>query len=148
MSATSWVEEELAGLDCKIMMQTSVDEPFIKKFKPDAIVLATGAYTPNELNVQDDGSIQILPTDDAAAGTFEDTKFELDGTKSLMIDLRGNYETALVLESLGRRGSQVTIRHILSTVDYPGKDQAMVNANPDIVFEFDPVHIESGAIAP
>jgi hypothetical protein len=26
-----------------------------------------------------------------------------------MIDLRGNYETALVLESLGRRGSKVTV---------------------------------------
>ena len=109
LSATTWVEEELAGLDCKILMQTTVDEAFIKDFKPDAIILATGAYTTNELEVQDDGSIQILSTDDAAAGLFEDTKFELDGTQSLMIDYRGNYETALVLESLGRRGSKVTI---------------------------------------
>jgi len=109
LSAITWVEEELAGLDVNIMMQTIVDEDFVKQFKPDAIILATGAYTTNELDISADGSIQILSTDEAAAGEFEDTKFEIDGTKSLMIDLRGNYETALVLESLGRRGSKVTI---------------------------------------
>lgn len=109
LSATAWIEEELAGLDAKIMMQTTVDEDFIKVFKPDAIILATGAYTTNDLDIEGDGSIQILSSDEAAAGLFEDNKFELNDTKSLMIDLRGSYETALVAESLGRRGSQVTV---------------------------------------
>ncbi len=109
LSATSWVEEELAGTDCKIMLQTKVDEAFIQSFAPDAIILATGAYTENVLDVATDDSIQILSTDDAAAGLFEGEKFDLEGTRALMLDYRGNYETALVLESLGRRGSKVTI---------------------------------------
>lgn len=109
LSATTWVEEELAGLDAKIMMQTTVDEAFIKEFKPDAIILATGAYTTNELDIDGDGSIQILSSDDAAAGLFEDNKFEIKDTTSLMIDLQGSYETALVVESLARRGSKVTV---------------------------------------
>ncbi|MDH3645013.1 MAG: FAD-dependent oxidoreductase, partial [Gammaproteobacteria bacterium] len=109
LSATTWVEEELAGLDVNIVMQTMVDEAFVKQFKPEAIILASGAYTADELDVRTDGSIQILSTDDAAAGTVEGTKFELENTRALMIDLRGNYETALVLESLARRGSTVTI---------------------------------------
>ncbi|MBI1179661.1 MAG: NAD(P)-binding protein [Alphaproteobacteria bacterium] len=109
LSAVSWIEEEMAGLPVKLLMQTVVDEDFVRDFKPDAIILATGAYTTDELNIQTDGSIQVLTTDDAAAGTFEGTRFELKGTTSLMVDLRGNYETALVLESLGRRGSKATV---------------------------------------
>jgi len=109
LSSTSWVEEELAGLDVKILMQTKVDESFIMSFKPDAIILATGAYTTNELSGATDGSVQILSSDDAAAGLFEDTKFEMAGTKSLMIDMRGDHESALVMESLATRGSEVTI---------------------------------------
>jgi 2,4-dienoyl-CoA reductase-like NADH-dependent reductase (Old Yellow Enzyme family) len=109
LSATTWVEEELAGLDVNIMMQTLVDEDFVRQFKPDAIILASGACTGNELDVRTDGSIQMLSTDDAAAGTIEGTRFEIQETRSLMVDLRGNYETALVLESLARRGSTVTI---------------------------------------
>jgi len=109
LSATTWVEEELAGLDVDIRMQTTVDEHFVRQFKPDAIILATGAYTTSEIEVPSDGSVQIISTDDAAAGRFEGTSFEINDTRSLMIDLRGNYETALVLESLGRRGSKVTL---------------------------------------
>lgn len=110
LSATAWIEQEMAGLDTlKVFTQTVVDEDFIKALKPDAIILATGAETVNDIDVPMDGSIQVLSSDDAAAGLFEDTKFELDGTNSLMIDLRGNYETALVVESLGRRGSKVTV---------------------------------------
>ncbi|MEN3976322.1 FAD-dependent oxidoreductase [Emcibacter sp. SYSU 3D8] len=109
LSAVAWIEEELAGLDVRILMQTVVDEDFVRQFKPDAIILAAGAYTTDELPVPTDGSIQVLSSDDAAAGLFEGTKFELKGTTALMVDLRGNYETALVLESLARRGAKVTV---------------------------------------
>ena len=109
LSSTAWVEEELAGLDVDIVMQKTVDEDFVRRFKPDAIILATGAYTTSELEVRSDGSVQVLSSDAAAAGMFEGTRFELEGTRSLMIDLRGNYETALVVESLARRGSTVTV---------------------------------------
>ncbi len=109
LSATAWIEEEIGGLDVEVRLQTTVDEQFVRKLKPDAIVLATGAYVTNDLGVANDGSIQVLSTDDAAAGTFEGNRFELEGTRCLMIDFRGNYETAVVLESLGRRGSKVTL---------------------------------------
>jgi hypothetical protein len=109
LSATTWVEEELSSLEVTIIMQTTVDEDFVRQFKPDAIILATGAYTTNALDITTDGSVQILTSDQAAAGEFEGNKFELENTRSLMIDLRGNYETALVMESLARRGSAVTI---------------------------------------
>jgi 2,4-dienoyl-CoA reductase-like NADH-dependent reductase (Old Yellow Enzyme family)/thioredoxin reductase len=109
LSAVSWIEEELAELPVKIMMQTVVDEDFVKDFKPDAIILASGAYTSDAFDIPTDGSVQVLSSDAAAAGEFEGTRFELKGTTSLMIDLRGNYETALVLESLARRGSKATV---------------------------------------
>ncbi len=115
LSATAWVEEELAGLDVKIEMQTVVDEAFIKKFKPDAIILATGATVNDELGVDTDDSIQVLSSDDAAAGLFEDTKFEIEGTQSLMVDQRGCYETALVMASLAERGSTVTVANRFPT---------------------------------
>jgi len=108
LSAVTWVEEELTGLNVDVRMQTTVDEQFVRQFDPDAIILATGAFATNALDVLSDGSVQIITTDDAAAGRFEGTSFEIKDTRSLMIDLRGNYETALVLESLGRRGSKVT----------------------------------------
>jgi len=109
LSATSWVEQELADLDVEIRMQTTVDEAFARGLKPDAIILAAGAFTTNDLNIATDGSVQILSTDEAAAGEYAGTRFELEGTRCLMIDLRGNYETAVVLESLGRRGAKVTL---------------------------------------
>lgn len=109
LSATAWIEQELADLELDIQLQTTVDEEFVRRLQPDAIILATGAYTTNELAVATDGSVQVLSSDDAAAGTFEDVHFELEDSRALMIDQLGSYETALVLESLGRRGSQVTL---------------------------------------
>jgi 2,4-dienoyl-CoA reductase-like NADH-dependent reductase (Old Yellow Enzyme family) len=109
LSATTWIEEELATLELDILTQTTVDEAFVKKLQPDAIILASGAATTNELGVTTDDSLQILSTDDAATGRFEDVMFEIEGTRSLVIDRRGNYETALVMESLAKRGSKVTI---------------------------------------
>ncbi|MBT4161864.1 MAG: FAD-dependent oxidoreductase [Gammaproteobacteria bacterium] len=109
LSATAWVEQELADLDVNIVMQTKVDEAYVKQFKPEAIILATGAYTENDLDVPTDGSVQILSSDSAAMGEIEGTRFELENTRCLMIDLRGNHETGLVLESLAQRGSKVTL---------------------------------------
>lgn len=109
LSSIAWVEQELSILKVKILTQTMVDETFVKNFEPDAIVLATGAITTNELGVATDDSIPILSSDDAVAGLFEGIKFEMEGTRSLMVDQRANYETALVTESLARRGSKVTV---------------------------------------
>lgn len=40
------------------------------------------------------------------------------------------------------------IRHLLSLVDYPDKDQHAANPDPEIVFTYDDKYLESGAIAP
>ena len=109
LSATAWVERELADLNVTIRMQTVADESLIRQMKPDAIILATGSYTTDDLDIPTDGSVQILSSDAAAAGVYEGTYFEIANTRSLVIDLLGNYETTLVTESLANRGSTVTV---------------------------------------
>jgi hypothetical protein len=109
LSANAWMEQELQILKVDIQLQTAVDEAFVIALKPDVVILATGS-TPNaELPVRTDGSVPILSSDDAVLGLFEDSKFDMKDTRSLMVDLRSNYETALVTESLARRGSAVTV---------------------------------------
>jgi 2,4-dienoyl-CoA reductase-like NADH-dependent reductase (Old Yellow Enzyme family) len=109
LSSTAWVEQELNILKVKILTQTLVDEAFVREFKPDVIILATGATPSAELQVKSDGSIPIISTDDAALSLFNDQKFDMKGTRSLLVDLRATYETSLVAESIGRRGSALTI---------------------------------------
>ncbi|GAB4142299.1 MAG: FAD-dependent oxidoreductase [Sphingomonadales bacterium] len=109
LSATAWVEQELALLKVKILTQTLVDDVFLAAFEPDAIIMATGAVSNNDLGVTSDESIPILSSDDAASGTFQGVKFDICGTRTLVVDIRANYETALVIESLAKRGSKVTV---------------------------------------
>lgn len=109
LTAISWVEQELFHLKVNVLTQTLVDEAFVKTFKPDAIIMATGAVSTNEIGVSSDDSIPVISSDDAAAGLFEDNKLDMTGTRSLLIDRRANYETALVVEALTRRGSTVTV---------------------------------------
>jgi len=91
LSATAWVERELADLNVTIRVQTVADESLIRQVKPDAIILATGAYTTDDLDIPTDGSVQILSSDAAAAGVYEGAYFEIANTRSLVIDLLGNY---------------------------------------------------------
>lgn len=109
LSSTAWVEQELKLLKVEILTQTPVDEAFVRDFKPEVIILATGAVPSNELLVMSDGSIPIISSDEAALGLFDGMKFDMQGTRSLMVDLRGNYETALVAESIARRGSALDV---------------------------------------
>ncbi|SIR59240.1 2,4-dienoyl-CoA reductase [Aromatoleum tolulyticum] len=109
LSSTAWVEQELQILKVKIQTQTRVDEAFVKSFAPDVIVLATGATPNTELGVKSDGSVPVISSDDAAQGLFNGQKFDLKDTRALMVDMRANYETALVTESLAKRGSAVTV---------------------------------------
>ena len=109
LSATAWIEAELALLEVKILTQTEVDEAFVKNLNPDAIILASGARTSNELGIKTDDSVQVLSSDEAASGEFNGVDFQIEGTRSLLIDRRGNYETTLIMESLAKRGSEVTV---------------------------------------
>jgi len=109
LSAIAWLEQELRYLKVPVETQTRVDEAFIKDFNPDAIILASGATPSVELNVDSDGSIPVISSDDAAAGLFEGQKFDMEGTRALVVDMRANYETALVTEYLVNRGARVTV---------------------------------------
>lgn len=116
LATTSWIEQELSELGVKIQMQKRVDEPFIRDFAPESIVLATGGEPTRDLQgIPDDGSIIVLSSDEAALGEFEGNRFDLKGTRALMVDARGNYESGVVLESMVNRGCQVTyVTHLLN----------------------------------
>lgn len=109
LTATSWVEQELALLKVDVRTQTWVDEALLAELKPDAIIMATGAEPHTDLGIDDDGSIPLICSDDAAAGRFEGVKLDMTGLNVLMVDRRANYETCLVLESVVNRGGKVTL---------------------------------------
>lgn len=109
LSSIAWLEQELQLLKVDVQTQTRVDEAFIEAFKPDAVVLATGATPTADLGIPTDQSIPVLNSDDGAAGLFNGVKFDMAGTRALFVDMRGNNETTLVAEMLVKRGSQVTV---------------------------------------
>ena len=109
LSSVVWVEQELALLDVKVLLQTMVDETFVRAFQPDAIIMATGSTAVDTIAVESDNSVPVISSDEAAAGVFGGQKFEMKDTQALVVDLRANYETALVIEALARRGSRVRV---------------------------------------
>ncbi|MFO1376704.1 MAG: FAD-dependent oxidoreductase [Steroidobacteraceae bacterium] len=109
LSATAWIEQEMQIHRVKVQLQTRVDEAFVEGFRPDVIVLATGATPSAELGVPNDASVPVLSTDEAGQGLYGDVKIVMQGTRSLFVDLRGTYETSLVIEAVAKRGSAVTI---------------------------------------
>jgi len=109
LSALAWLEQELRYLKVPVQTQTRVDEAFIRDFGPDAIILATGATPSVDLGVDSDGSIPVISGDEAAAGLFEGQKFDMAGTRALLVDRRANYETGLITECMVNRGSKVTV---------------------------------------
>lgn len=109
LSATAWIEQEMKIHKVKVQLQTRVDEEFVKAFKPDVIVLATGATPSADLGIPSDGSVPVLSTDEAGQGLYGDVKIEMQGTRSLFVDRRGTYETSLAIEAVAKRGSKVTI---------------------------------------
>jgi hypothetical protein len=40
------------------------------------------------------------------------------------------------------------MQDLLSRIDYDGKDKDLLRPDRSIVFEFDPVHLEQGMLAP
>lgn len=109
LGSTAWIEQELGYLKVEILIGTMVDEAFVRLMKPDAIILATGATASSEIGVPTDGSVPILSIDEAAQNRFQHDKIDLKGSRAVMLDMRGNYETALVTEHLAKSGSAVTV---------------------------------------
>jgi 2,4-dienoyl-CoA reductase-like NADH-dependent reductase (Old Yellow Enzyme family) len=109
LTSVNWIEQELALLKVDIRLQTVADEVFIKGFGAESVIITTGAVSSADLTVPNDESIPVLSGDDAAQGLFQGDKFEVANTNVLVIDIRANYETALVIDSLARRGAKVTV---------------------------------------
>jgi hypothetical protein len=107
--STSWLEQELQVLQVPVLTQTVVDEAFIEQFDPQVVILASGSLPVVDLGIESDDSIPVLSSDAAAEGLFDGVKFDMQGMRCLFVDRRGNYETGLVVESLARRGSKVTV---------------------------------------
>lgn len=109
LTSISWLEQELALLKVDIRLQTTVDAAFVRAFAPEAVIMATGAVSTKTITGPADDSIPVISGDEAALGEFNGQKFDLANTRALVIDVRANYETALVIDSLARRGSRVTV---------------------------------------
>jgi len=109
LSSTSWLEQELQLLKVEVLTHTEVDLEFIAQIDPQVVILACGSVPKADLEIQSDDSIPVLSSDAAAEGVFDGVKFDTQGTRCLFVDQRGSYETALVIESLARRGSTVTV---------------------------------------
>jgi 2,4-dienoyl-CoA reductase (NADPH2) len=109
LGSVAWIEQELAHLQVRPLLQTVVDESFVRSHRPDVVVLATGATATSDPGVPGDDSIPVISVDEAAANRFRGDRFDMKGTRSLLVDLRGNYETALVAEHLAKSGSSVTV---------------------------------------
>lgn len=109
LSMLSWIEQELEQLQVRVMLQTTVDEELIRELAPDAIIMATGARARGELNVPQDGSVIVLDIDSAVQGQYEGQTFDMTGTHAVLIDQRANYETALAIEAMVKRGAKITV---------------------------------------
>ncbi len=109
LSAVNWVNEELKLLAVQILHDTRVDEAFVRDFRPEAIILATGAESVPVTDFPTDGSVPVIASDDAAQGLYDSVQFKMAGTRAVILDRRANYETNLVTESVFKRGAQITI---------------------------------------
>ncbi|MEZ5598831.1 MAG: FAD-dependent oxidoreductase [Pseudomonadales bacterium] len=109
MAAVSWIEQELSLLKVRIETGLMVDEAFVRDMAPDAIIMATGARPVSSLELSSDGSVPVLSSDDAAAGMFEGQRFDMAGTRAVIVDRRANYESGMVIHEVARRGCQVTV---------------------------------------
>jgi NADPH-dependent 2,4-dienoyl-CoA reductase/sulfur reductase-like enzyme len=109
LASVAWLEQELPRHGVEIRLHTNVDADLIAAFGAKHAVLAAGATPQARLDAGTDGSVPVLSIDDAARGEHEGMKIAMNGTRALLVDLRGNIETGLVAECLARRGARVTI---------------------------------------
>ena len=98
--AIEWLELELADLDVDIHSGVEADEAALAG--ADVVVLATGSRPAPDRIGAVDGSIPVLSIDEAVA------RNDIAG-RVLMIDLRGDVESALCAEHLASGGAEVAI---------------------------------------
>jgi hypothetical protein len=98
-----WLEDELAGLGVEVQTGVDADEEVVAGAGADVVVLATGSRpAPDRLGVDVDGSIPVLPIDDAL-------RCSSYSGPVLFVDLRGDLESALCAEHVASSGASLTL---------------------------------------
>ena len=98
--AVEWLELELAELDVDVRTGVEADEAIVAD--ADVVVLATGSRAAPDRIGSVDGSIPVLSIDDAVS------RQSFSGTM-LLVDLRGDLESALCAEHVASSGAALTI---------------------------------------
>ncbi len=111
--SVEWLELELAELGVDVRLGVEADEALVAG--ADVVILATGARPAvDRLGVELDGSIPVLSIDEAV------TRDAFAGPV-LVVDQRGDLETALTAEHVASHGGQVTVvTPYLSVAPYVG----------------------------
>jgi len=89
---------------------------------------------------------KISPIDSVAVAHWDD----YSAARNEMLRRTHNAITPwYVVRADNKKKARVNIiRHLMSLVDCMEKDKRIAVANPDVVFEFDEIHLENGGIAP
>ncbi|CNE43744.1 NADH:flavin oxidoreductase [Mycobacterium tuberculosis] len=125
VSTTDHLVSELALSGVKPELGTSVDEQFLKRSRPDVLVIATGAAPDLDELFLGSETTQVVSGIDALAGA------EIDDDV-VVYDALGASEGALVAEALARRGKRVTmVTPYEAAMPYAGISHRM--ETPDIL---------------
>lgn len=95
-----WLRDELADLDVAVRLETEAGEAEVGQ--ADVVVLATGSRPGLDRLDAGDGSLPLLSIDDCVAG-------EPPAGRLLLVDVRGDLETALCAEHLAASGARLTL---------------------------------------
>jgi hypothetical protein len=99
--SVEWLELELADLGVDVRLGVEADEALVAG--ADVVILATGARPAvDRLGAELDGSVPVLSIDEAVAR-------DAFAGPVLVVDQRGDLETALTAEHVASHGAQVTI---------------------------------------
>ncbi len=109
LASIDWITAELEVLGVKPQLRTTVDDGLLAELAPDAVVLATGSRPAPETLAPVDGSVPVISLDDAARSLVWGERASLAGERVLLVDQRGNLETALVAEHLAQERAVVAI---------------------------------------
>jgi 2,4-dienoyl-CoA reductase-like NADH-dependent reductase (Old Yellow Enzyme family) len=112
LRSIEWLELELADLE--VSVETGVEASAETFVDCDVVILATGSRPAPDRIGETDGSIPVLSIDDTVSrDTFPGTV--------LMVDLRGDLETALCAEHVAACGAELTlVTPFLSVAPYVG----------------------------
>ncbi len=109
LASVDWILHELEALSVSLRLRTTVDQALLAELRPEAVVLATGSRPAVQMLAPADGSLPVISVDDAARSRVFGERVSLAGERVLLVDVRGNQETALIAEHLVAERAVLTI---------------------------------------